>query len=66
MQKQESLDNLFLAAGVCPGRTAGRFWHVWFKPDIPLAARIEVFLMVLRRNPGTPAALRLAGAGKRA
>ncbi|MGC8552089.1 MAG: hypothetical protein ACP5O7_04400 [Phycisphaerae bacterium] len=28
---------------------------------IPLAGRIEVFLVVLRRNPGTPAALPLAG-----
>ncbi len=31
---------------------------------IPLADRIEVFPMVLRRSPGTPAVLPLAGVGK--
>ena len=49
---------------------AGRIWyvhpllHVLAKPCkygvIPLAVRIEVFIVVLRRNPGDPAALPLA------
>ncbi len=45
-----------------PSRTRVRVLLLAVEP-IPLAVRIEVFLVVQRRKPGTPAALPPAGVG---